>query len=164
MTSLLPPNLLKLFAPRPLPPFLKPLSRDESVRGPNRQRGVATLLQKIKDEAEEAEIKGGLADVPVTNGDAETGTVEVKDEEAKKEVDERIQVDGEEDGEVEEKEKEKVTKGKGKKVAVVKKVRKDKISELGVVGQEAVKMRRELKKQQQEQYKKDSEKNCELSR
>ena len=51
-------------------------------------------------------------------------------------------------------------KGKGK-AKVVKAPRKDKISEMGIVGQEAVKMRRELRKKRQEEYKKSLEKNCE---
>jgi U1 small nuclear ribonucleoprotein len=150
MTSLLPPNLLKLFAPRPLPPFLKPLSRDESHRGANRQRGVANLLRQIREDAEEAEIKGGLADQPTTSTSEKVEPEEpvVKEENKGKDV---MEVDGE-DGEVKEKKK---TKAK-----VVKPMKKDKISEMGVVGQEAIKMRRELRAKRREQYKKDLEKSC----
>lgn len=150
MTALLPPNLLKLFAPRPQPHFLKPLSKDERQRGPDRLGGCAHLAQRIHEEAEDAEVKQGMGDQPATipevNGNGEKD--EVKDEVV------GIVVEGEE--------AEAVAEGKKKKKATKSKVpKKDKIAELGVVGQEARKMRREARKVRQEEYKKNAEKNCE---
>jgi U1 small nuclear ribonucleoprotein len=77
MTALLPPNLLKLFAPRPPVPYLKPLTRDEKVRGPNKLVGIAPLKQRLKEEADDDEIKQGLADQPITRAEGEAGTVDV---------------------------------------------------------------------------------------
>lgn len=157
MTALLPPNLLKLFAPRPLPPFLKPLSKDERIRGPDRLSGVVDLLARAREEAEEAELQQGRADLaattkaeatanestPVIPEKGEVGVAEVK-------VETTMGADGEEEEAVEKPKKEKPKK----------KEKKDKVSELGVVGQEARKMRKELRVTRQEQYKKDLEKNC----
>jgi U1 small nuclear ribonucleoprotein len=164
MTSLLPPNLLRLFAPRAQPQFLKPLTKDEQNRGPDRLQGCGQLVKRIREEAEEAEYREGLADAPSktattveeTNGDA------VKDVKA-----EKMEVDEKEEGEEVDNllgEVKKDTKGKSKsKARAVKPARKDKISEMGIVGQEAVKMRRELRKKRQEEYKKSLEKNCECA-
>jgi U1 small nuclear ribonucleoprotein len=149
MTALLPPNLLRLFAPRPPVPYLKPVSRDERVRGPDKLTGVAALLAKIKEEAEEAELRQGLEEkkaeealVPAaaaaedkpatTNGGGEDGEV----------------VDGKE----KEKEKPKTKK------------KKTMLEELGLVGQAARDFKKEMKKKRQVEYKKDSEKSCELHR
>lgn len=79
MTSLLPPNLLKLFQPRPHPQYLKPLTPDPARRGPDKLTGVAALLAKVKAEAEEDELKQGLADKPTeaeTSGDVKGETVD----------------------------------------------------------------------------------------
>lgn len=76
MTALLPPNLLKLFAPRPPVPYLKPLTRDEKVRGPNKLVGIAPLKQRLKEEADDDEIKQGLADQPITRAEGEAGAVD----------------------------------------------------------------------------------------
>jgi U1 small nuclear ribonucleoprotein len=48
-----PPNLLKLFAPRPPPPFIKPLGRDPHEPGPNKLDGVADVLKRLHAENEE---------------------------------------------------------------------------------------------------------------
>jgi len=159
MTSLLPPNLLRLFAPRPQPPFLKPLTKDEKNRGPDRLQGCGQLVKRIREEAEEAEYREGLADAPKTATAAE----ETNGDSANDVKAEKMEVDEKEEGEevdnlLGEVKKNKNRKGKPK---VVKPPRKDKISELGVVGQEAVKMRKELRKKRQEEYKKNLEKNCE---
>ena len=139
MTALLPPNLLKLFAPRLQPPFLKPLSKDERNRGPNRLSGTAPLAQRTREDAEDAEVKKGIAIEPVTlpevNGIKEDG--EVKDDPMTEDA----------------------VRGRKKKKG--KEKRKDRIAELGVVGQEAVKMRRDARKVRQEEYKKNAEKDCE---
>lgn len=162
MTALLPPNLLKLFAPRPPVPYLKPLTRDEKVRGPNKLTGIAPLKQRLKEEADDDEIKQGLAEKPVTSGEGSTSKVngngvthgdvemgEVK-EEAKPD---KIAL------EVSKAAMSKNKKGKERKIP---KPKNDKISRMGVVGQEARKMRKEERVKRKEQYKKDSEANCEL--
>ncbi|WVQ72744.1 hypothetical protein IAR50_002304 [Cryptococcus sp. DSM 104548] len=140
MSHLLPPNLLRLFAPRPQPPFLKPLTRDERSRGPNKLSGVAHLAQRIKEEAEDAEVKLGMRE-------AEKAATQAG-EDVKPDVAVAVKEEGE-DGEVKE-----VVEESGKK----RKKAKDKIAEMGVIGEEAVKMRRELRKKRQEEYKKDAEK------
>lgn len=140
MSHLLPPNLLKLFAPRPQPPFLKPLTRDERIRGPNNLGGVAGLAKRIKEEAEDAEVKQGMDLNP------EKALDEQKEENVKAE----LKQDGE-DGEVAE------DSGKDRK----KKTARDKIAEMGIIGEEAVKLRKELRKKRQEEYKKSAEANCE---
>jgi U1 small nuclear ribonucleoprotein len=48
-----PPNLLKLFAPRPPPTFIKPLGRDPHEPGPNKLDGVAEVLKRLHAENEE---------------------------------------------------------------------------------------------------------------
>ncbi|ADV20185.1 U1 small nuclear ribonucleoprotein 70kDa [Cryptococcus gattii Ru294] len=138
MSHLLPPNLLKLFAPRPQPPFLKPLTRDERIRGPNNLGGVAGLAKRIKEEAEDAEVKQGMDLNP------EKALDEQKEENVKTE----LKQDGE-DGEVAE------DSGKDRK----KKTARDKIAEMGIIGEEAVKLRKELRKKRQEEYKKSAEAN-----
>ncbi|KAI5481296.1 hypothetical protein MNV49_004918 [Pseudohyphozyma bogoriensis] len=61
-THLLPPNLLKLFAPRPPLPYLKPTGRDPDFPLKSRARkppslGVADTLALIRDEREANEAK-----------------------------------------------------------------------------------------------------------
>ncbi|ODO09736.1 hypothetical protein I350_01952 [Cryptococcus amylolentus CBS 6273] len=141
MSHLLPPNLLRLFAPRPHPPFLKPLTRDERSRGPNKLSGVAHLAQRIKEEAEDAEVKLGMEV-------AEKEKAAQASEDVKPDVADAVKEEGE-DGEVKE-----VVEESGKK----RKKAKDKIAEMGVIGEEAVKMRKELRKKRQEEYKKNAEK------
>ncbi|WVN88191.1 uncharacterized protein L203_103392 [Cryptococcus depauperatus CBS 7841] len=142
MSHLLPPNLLKLFTPRPQPFFLKPLTRDEQNRGPNKIGGVAPLAQRIKEEAEDAEVKQGM----------ENDTKKAL-EESNQQQDAIIRVEPREDGEDGEvgEVPDMVAKKKKKKA-------KDKIAEMGVIGEEAVKMRRELRKKRQEEYKKNAAK------
>lgn len=70
MTALLPPNLLRLFAPRPPVPYLQPLTKDESIRGPDRLQGIATIVTRLRQEAEDAELKAGMEDAKEVNGDA----------------------------------------------------------------------------------------------
>ena len=171
MTSLLPPNLLRLFAPRPQPQFLKPLTRDEINRGPDRLGGCAELVRRVREEAEDAAVKEGMAERPATAPEA-NGT-STADAEAPKDdtMDEDVQVNGK-DGKVvdvgEKEEGEEVEqllkdKGKGKGRQQPRPKKNDKIAEMGLVGQEAVKVRRELRTKRQEEYKKNLEKNCELS-
>jgi U1 small nuclear ribonucleoprotein len=141
MTALLPPNLLKLFAPRPPVPYLKPLVKDDAKRGPNKLRGVGELVTRIRTEADEDEIKQGLKDeADLAKGKEEAGT--------------KMEPNGEE-GELKEKEL--------KAATGVAKSKKDPIKLAGVVGQEAVKMRRELRVKRKEEYKKNLEENCAYS-
>jgi U1 small nuclear ribonucleoprotein 70kDa len=58
-THLLPPNLLKLFAPRPPLPYTRPLDRDiNRVRNKN-VGGVAALLASLKEEKTQGMINAG---------------------------------------------------------------------------------------------------------
>lgn len=50
MTHLLPPNLLKLFAPRPPLPYSKPVGRDLDRVRPKNVSGVAAILAHIQEE------------------------------------------------------------------------------------------------------------------
>jgi len=140
MTALLPPNLLKLFAPRPPVPYLKPLVKDDAKRGPNKLRGVGELVTRIRTEADEDEIKQGLKDeADLKQGKEDAGT--------------KMELGGEE-GELKEKELKAAAATSGVKG------KKDPIKQAGVVGQEAVKMRRELRSKRKEEYKKNLEENC----
>ncbi|WRT66221.1 uncharacterized protein IL334_003174 [Kwoniella shivajii] len=150
MSHLLPPNLLKLFAPRPHPPFLKPLSKDERVRGPNKLAGVAPLFHRLKEEADEEEIRRGIME------DAKPDTKDTPEvESSSTALAAGSKTNGEtngEDGEVKDSSaRTTATNKKGKK--------KDLVAERGIIGPEAVKMRKELRKKRQEEYKKSAEKN-----
>lgn len=58
-THLLPPNLLKLFAPRPPLPYTRPLDRDiDRVRNKNVD-GVAALLARLAEDKTEATLNAG---------------------------------------------------------------------------------------------------------
>jgi U1 small nuclear ribonucleoprotein len=138
MTALLPPNLLKLFAPRPPVPYLKPLVKDDAKRGPNKLKGVGELVTRLRTEADEDEIKQGLKDeADIAKGKEDAGT--------------KMELGGEE-GEL--KEKELKAAGQGSKT------KKDPIKLAGVVGQEAVKMKKEMRIKRKEEYKKNIESNC----
>jgi U1 small nuclear ribonucleoprotein len=140
MTALLPPNLLKLFAPRPPVPYLKPLVKDDAKRGPNKLRGVGELVTRLRTEADEDEIKQGLKDeADLKKGKEDAGT--------------KMELGGDE-GELKEKELKAAATTSGVKG------KKDPIKQAGVVGQEAVKMRRELRAKRKEEYKKNLEENC----
>ncbi|KAJ8072604.1 hypothetical protein PM082_016163 [Marasmius tenuissimus] len=52
-THLLPPNLLKLFAPRPPLPYLRPIDKDIDRVTNKGVHGVAEILQRLKDDATE---------------------------------------------------------------------------------------------------------------
>lgn len=51
MTAQLPPNLLKLFAPRPALPYARPVGKSPNTIRPKTVDGVAALLAQIKDDA-----------------------------------------------------------------------------------------------------------------
>lgn len=70
MTHLLPPNLLKLFAPRPPLPFVRSVGKDpDKVRSKN-VSGVAALLAQVREENEQGIVGAG------TNADREEGEEE----------------------------------------------------------------------------------------
>lgn len=76
-THLLPPNLLKLFAPRPALPYLKPTGRDPDLPLKSLARkppslGIAETLKLVRDEKEAKEAK-----------DVEEGNVKEEGEEEK---------------------------------------------------------------------------------
>lgn len=170
MTSLLPPNLLRLFAPRPQPQFLRPLTKDEADRGPNRLRGCGELVSRLKEEAEEAELKEGLADAPATVKEeipppTTTATTSATANGASADA-EKMDVDPTEDkeaGEVVDASTSKKEKSKSKGKGKARPERNDKVAQMGLVGQEAIKMRKELRIKRQAEYKKALEKNCRSS-
>ncbi|KAG8933201.1 hypothetical protein FRC01_010547 [Tulasnella sp. 417] len=59
MTHLLPPNLLKLFAPRPPLPYLRPLGHAPSAVGEKRLAGVAAILAEVKEQNQNNVIASG---------------------------------------------------------------------------------------------------------
>ena len=62
-THLLPPNLLKLFAPRPPLPYIRPVGKDpDRVRAKNVD-GVAALLARLKEESTQGLIDAGNQEV-----------------------------------------------------------------------------------------------------
>ena len=58
-THLLPPNLLKLFAPRPPLPYTRPLDRDIDRVRSKKVDGVAALLANLKEEKTQGMINAG---------------------------------------------------------------------------------------------------------
>ncbi len=58
-THLLPPTLLKLFAPRPPLDYIRSVGRDHDRVRPKNISGVADLLRKLKDEKTEGLITAG---------------------------------------------------------------------------------------------------------
>lgn len=63
MTHLLPPNLLKLFAPRPPLPYVRPLGAPPERISDKRLTGVAAILAQIREENQNAVVahgKGGV--------------------------------------------------------------------------------------------------------
>lgn len=59
-THLLPPNLLKLFAPRPPLPYARPLDRDIDRIHPKNVEGVAALLAQLREDKTEATLNAGV--------------------------------------------------------------------------------------------------------
>lgn len=58
-THLLPPNLLKLFAPRPPLPYIRPLGKDPDKFREKRVDGIAEVLARIKEEETQGLIDAG---------------------------------------------------------------------------------------------------------
>ncbi|KAG6875402.1 hypothetical protein C0993_009388 [Termitomyces sp. T159_Od127] len=61
-THLLPPNLLKLFAPRPPLPYLRPVDKDIYHVKSKNVSGVAHLLSELKESSTASLIASGTAD------------------------------------------------------------------------------------------------------
>jgi U1 small nuclear ribonucleoprotein 70kDa len=78
-THLLPPNLLKLFAPRPPLPYSRPLDRDIDRVRPKNVTGVAALLAQLKEEKENADAQAGQAENATTR-EREVGEMEEGEE------------------------------------------------------------------------------------
>ncbi|KAH6913258.1 hypothetical protein BKA70DRAFT_1096830 [Coprinopsis sp. MPI-PUGE-AT-0042] len=77
-THLLPPNLLKLFAPRPPLPYSRPVDRDIDRIRPKAVSGVAHILEQLKEEKEEnlfsTANKNGDEDEQMEEGEEPTFT------------------------------------------------------------------------------------------
>lgn len=58
-THLLPPNLLKLFAPRPPLPYIRPVGKDIDRVKSKSVAGVASLLERLKEESTQELINAG---------------------------------------------------------------------------------------------------------
>ncbi|PCH42619.1 hypothetical protein WOLCODRAFT_73471 [Wolfiporia cocos MD-104 SS10] len=58
-THLLPPNLLKLFAPRPQLPYTRPLDRDIDRVRPKNVDGVAHILAQLQEDKTQGMIDSG---------------------------------------------------------------------------------------------------------
>ncbi|KAI0833733.1 hypothetical protein BC628DRAFT_1308205 [Trametes gibbosa] len=61
-THLLPPNLLKLFAPRPPLPYTRPLDRDIDRVKPKNVDGVALILAQLREARTQGMIEAGERD------------------------------------------------------------------------------------------------------
>lgn len=61
-THLLPPNLLKLFAPRPPLPYKRPIGRDINRVRPKNITGVAAILNQLKEATTDNIISAGAAE------------------------------------------------------------------------------------------------------
>ncbi|KAG9047349.1 hypothetical protein FS837_002510 [Tulasnella sp. UAMH 9824] len=59
MTHLLPPNLLKLFSPRPPLPYVRPLGHPSNHVGEKKLTGVAAILAEIKEQNQNNVIASG---------------------------------------------------------------------------------------------------------
>ncbi|KAL5634502.1 hypothetical protein ACGC1H_002525 [Rhizoctonia solani] len=74
MTHLLPPNLLKLFAPRPPLPFVRCVGRDpDKVRSKN-VSGVASLLAQVREDNERGIVGAGASQAEREEGEEERYT------------------------------------------------------------------------------------------
>lgn len=68
-THLLPPNLLKLFAPRPPLPYKRPVDKDIDRVRPKKVTGVAAILAQLKESTTETLITAGAGDAPMEEGE-----------------------------------------------------------------------------------------------
>lgn len=72
MTHLLPPNLLRLFAPRPPIPYIKPIGRDPDIPLNKKLDGIAGIFDELRDQAalKEAEEEERKADAEAASASA----------------------------------------------------------------------------------------------
>ncbi|KAH8117740.1 hypothetical protein DFH11DRAFT_1570313 [Phellopilus nigrolimitatus] len=63
-THLLPPNLLKLFAPRPPLPYFRPVGKDPDRIRRKDVDGVASLLTQLREESTQGLIDAGIQELP----------------------------------------------------------------------------------------------------
>ncbi|THH00524.1 hypothetical protein EW145_g7064, partial [Phellinidium pouzarii] len=97
-THLLPPNLLKLFAPRPPLPYIRPVGKDPDRIHNKNVVGVASLLSKLKEESTQGLIDAGIQELPegMEEGEepvytlAEETRRQIKREERKKAKEEKL--------------------------------------------------------------------------
>lgn len=68
-THLLPPNLLKLFAPRPPLPYARPVDRDIDRIRNKAVGGVADILKRLKDENTDHLFNAANADDAMEEGE-----------------------------------------------------------------------------------------------
>lgn len=61
-THLLPPNLLKLFAPRPPLPYARPIDRDIARIRKKDVSGVASILAQLREANTDSLINAGTSD------------------------------------------------------------------------------------------------------
>lgn len=72
-THLLPPNLLKLFAPRPPLPYTRPVDKNIDRVKPKNVSGVAAILAQLKETTTQNLINAG-ADETMEEGEEPTFT------------------------------------------------------------------------------------------
>ena len=63
-THLLPPNLLKLFAPRPPLPYVRPVGKDPDRVRSKDVGGVGQLLARLREEGTQSLIDAGNQELP----------------------------------------------------------------------------------------------------
>lgn len=73
-THLLPPNLLKLFAPRPPLPYARPVDRDIDRIHSKAVSGVASILTQLKETADAQTVAAGTNDAIMEDGEEPTLT------------------------------------------------------------------------------------------
>lgn len=153
-SHLLPPNLLRLFAPRPPLPFLKPVGRDPDVPLKSLARkpptlGVYDTLRLVKEEQQEAENRAFEKGEILGAEEEEEDKKKVIKGETKEEQKENKQEDSKEEGEATE-----PTKASKKPV----KPEDDLITTLPV--NERAKARQDLKKKKHENNLAEGIKSC----
>ncbi|OCH94899.1 hypothetical protein OBBRIDRAFT_721809 [Obba rivulosa] len=96
-THLLPPNLLKLFAPRPPLPYTRPLDRDIDRVKPKSVDGVAQILAQLREDKTQGLINAGQGET-MEEGEEPTFTLaeevkrQVRREERKKKKEDEFKI------------------------------------------------------------------------
>ena len=96
-THLLPPNLLKLFAPRPPLPYTRPLDKDIDRVRPKHVDGVGQLLAQLREDKTQGMMESGAGE-GMEEGEepgftyAEQTKREMRREERKKKKEEEFKV------------------------------------------------------------------------